>query len=195
MEILKITRENFKEIIKIVTKSIKKGKVIIFPTDTVYGFLCDATNKKAVQKIFKIKKRSFKKPIPIFVKDIKMAKNLAIISKKQEKLLKKYWPGKVTVRLKRKTGKKLYGVGENAIALRISKYKLLNNLVENLNFPLAQTSVNFSGELTITSAKEALRIFSKIKTKPDLIIDGGKLKSKPSKIIDLTINPPKILRP
>ena len=55
-----------KEIIKL----IKQGKVIVCPTDTVYGLIADATNKKAVEKIFKIKKRSLKNPVPIFVKDI-----------------------------------------------------------------------------------------------------------------------------
>ena len=71
---MKLTKKNFEKIIKIAEKSIKEGKVLICPTDTVYGLIADATNKKAVEKIFKIKKRPLKKPIPIFVKDIKMAK-------------------------------------------------------------------------------------------------------------------------
>ena len=71
----------------------------------------------------------------------------------------------------------------------------MNILLNKLNFPLAQTSVNFSGKSPIANAGEALKLFNRRKNKPDLIIDGGKLKNKSSKIIDLTVNPPKILRP
>src|SRR4030042_4778590 len=102
MQILKLNWENFKEIVKIITQSIKEGKVIICPTDTVYGLIADATNKKAVNKIFKIKKRPRNKPIPVFVKDLKIAEKLAYINKNQGKFLKKVWPGKITIVLKRK---------------------------------------------------------------------------------------------
>jgi len=193
MEILKINPRNYKKIVKIAEKSIKEGKVLICPTDTVYGLIANATNKKTVKKIFQIKKRSFKKPIPLFVKDIKMAKRIAKIDKNQGELLKKYWPGKITVRLNRKGNKKLYGVDKKTIALRIPKYKFLKILLEKLNFPLVQTSANISRKPPIINIKEALETFNK-KNKPDLIIDGGVLKNKRSKIIDLTVNPPKILR-
>ena len=74
MEIVKVSLENLKKVVKIVIKSIKKDEVLVCPTDTVYGLLADATNKKVVEKVFKIKKRSKGKPILIFVKDLKMAK-------------------------------------------------------------------------------------------------------------------------
>ena len=88
-------------------KIILAGEIVICPTDTLYGFLADASNKKAVAKIYKIKKRAKSKPLPVFVKDLKMAKELAEIDEKQERLLKKYWPGKYTFVLKRKKGIKL----------------------------------------------------------------------------------------
>lgn len=83
-------------------KAIKKGKVIVCPTDTVYGLIADARKQNAVKKIFQIKKRPLKKPIPVFVRDFKMAKSLAKIDKFQERFLKKFWPGKLTVILKAK---------------------------------------------------------------------------------------------
>ena len=70
MEIL----QNSKKSLPKTAAILKKGGVVICPTDTVYGFLADATNKKAVDKIFKIKRRPKSKPLPIFVKDLKMAK-------------------------------------------------------------------------------------------------------------------------
>lgn len=171
--------ENNKEVIEI----IKKGGVVICPTDTVYGLICDATNKKAVAKIFKIKKRPRKKLIPIFVSDIKMAKKFADISLEQEKFLKQVWPGKVTAVFHRKKP-----------GLRIPDYKLVLNLIRRTG-PLAETSANISGQPASTKIKEVLKQFEGRKYQPDFVINEGNLpKSKPSKIIDLTVIPYKILR-
>lgn len=201
MEILKLNQKNFKETVKIATQSIKDGEVIVCPTDTVYGLICDATNKKAVERLFKIKKRPKGKPIPIFVKDIQMAKKIAIINTQQEKFLKKNWPGKITVILNRKNKKQLYGVDKKTIGLRIPNYKLVNILLQKLNRPLTGTSANISRKPASNNIKEIINQFkNQPPTKngwgqPDLVIDAGNLpKSKPSKVIDLTISPPKILR-
>ncbi|MSU54828.1 MAG: hypothetical protein EXS48_03305 [Candidatus Staskawiczbacteria bacterium] len=69
---------------------LKKGGVVICPTDTVYGFLADASNKKAVAKIYNIKKRPKSKPLAVFVTDLKTAGELAQIDEEQNKILKKY---------------------------------------------------------------------------------------------------------
>jgi len=196
MRILKLNSKNLKEIVQIVIKSIKRGKVIICPTDTVYIPAADATNKKAVGKVFLIKKRSLKKPIPIFVKDIKAAKKLAYINKKQEQFLKKVWPGRVTVVLKRKKSKiRLYGVDKKTIALRIPNFKLINLLLKKLDMPLVGTSANISNQLPSGNLRAVLQQFKNKKYQPDLVIDGGILSGKPSTVFDLTELPPKILRP
>lgn len=176
-------------------KAIKQGKVIVCPTDTVYGLIADATSKKAVERIFKIKKRERKNPIPVFVKDIKMAKKLAKIDKKQEKFLKSVWPGKVTAVLEKKKTKKIYGVDKKTIALRIPRYRLVNELLKKLSLPLTGTSANISGKSSATEIKKILAQFKNQKYQPDLIINAGDLpRNKPSKVLDLTVFPPKILR-
>jgi L-threonylcarbamoyladenylate synthase len=190
--IIKINNKNHKEVIAQAANFIKNGKVVIFPTDTVYGLLADARNQKAVAKIFSIKKRNKKQYLPVFVKDTKMAEKFGQVEKQQKILLKKYWPGKITVVLKRKENIKLYGLDKKTIAIRIPKQKFLNTLLDKLNFPVVQTSANISGVLPITNAEDIFKQFKK--NKPDLIIDGGELKTKSSKIIDLTIKPYKILR-
>ncbi len=191
MQIIKKEKINFQKIVK----AIRRGKVIVFPTDTVYGLIADATNKKAVERIFRIKKRPKSKPLPIFVKDLKQAKKLAKINKKQERFLKSVWPGKVTVVFKRKRGVKLYGVDKKTIALRVPDYKLVNVLLKKLNKPLTGTSANISGKPASGNIKDVLNQLRNKKLKPDLIIDAGNLpKSKPSKVIDLTVFPLKILR-
>src|SRR3989344_6369022 len=102
MKVLRLTSDDFEKILKEAVRSLKKGNVLACPTDTVYGFVADATNAKAVRKISQIKGREKGKPIPIFVKDIAMAKFLAKIDKSQEAFLEKVWPGKVTVILESK---------------------------------------------------------------------------------------------
>ena len=188
--------------LKIAVKIIKEGGVVICPTDTVYGLLADATDKKAVEKLFKIKKRPKRKPLPIFVRDLKQAKEIAKVDKKQEKFLRSAWPGKITAVLERKKTKtNLYGVDKKTIALRIPKYKLLINLAKQLNRPLTGTSANISGKPASTRIEEVLNQFTlrrgsgQGKHQPDLVIDAGNLiTSKPSRVIDLTEEKPKILR-
>lgn len=196
MQVLKISKNNFKEIINKIANSIQNKEILVLPTDTVYGLVGDVSDKKVVEKIFKIKKRSLRKPIPIFIKDIEMAKKLAKINKNQEKFLKHIWPGAVTAVLKRKmTKNKIYGVDKKTIALRIPNYKLINKLLTVINLPLSGTSANISEEPASTKIKEVLEQFKNQKYQPDLVIDAGNLPlHRPSLILDLTVQPPKILR-
>ncbi len=195
MELVKAEKGNFEKAVGKAAKFIREGKVVVLPTDTVYGLVADAANKKAVEKIFKIKKRPIKNPLPVFVKDIKMAKKYAEVNEKQEKFLKKVWPGEITVVFKKIKRKKIYGVDKKTIALRIPKYKLINALLEKLNHPLTGTSANISGRPALTEIKKITYQFKNQKDQPDFIIDAGNLpKSRPSKIIDLTGKNIKILR-
>lgn len=196
MERLKISSKNLNLVVKKVIRIIKKGGVVVCPTDTVYGLIADATNKKAVEKIYKIKKRKKEKPIPIFVKDLKMAKDLVYLNKVQEEFLKKVWPGKITAVLKRKlkNGKrKIYGLDKKTIGLRIPNHKLLTILLEKINRPLTATSANISGKPASTKIEEILKQFKNKNStrndreKPDLILDAKNLKpSLSSTVIDLT---------
>lgn len=183
-------------------KALNNGQVVVCPTDTVYGFLADAENKKAVEKIYRIKKRLRKKPLPVFVKDLKMAKDLAEISRAQEAILKKHWPGRYTFILKSqppnfkgqsgpkfKISKLL--IKNGAIALRAPNHKFLLMLLKRIKRPLAQTSVNISGQPPLTKIKDILKLCKSRSTSGvvQLVIDGGDLpKRKPSSIIDLSNN-------
>jgi L-threonylcarbamoyladenylate synthase len=198
MIVLKISSKNFNKIIKEAIKSIKKGKIMVCPTDTIYGLVADARNEKTVKKIFKMKKRKKQKPLPIFVKDVKMAKRLALINKEQELFLRNIWPGEITVILKKKKSYKIPKIifdRKKTIGLRIPKYNLIGVLLKELNRPLTGTSANISGKPGSNKIKDILNQFKEQKIKPDLIIDAGNLKkSKPSTIIDLTGSKPKFLR-
>lgn len=218
MRILKVSPKNLKRATKEAIKSIKKGEVIICPTDTVYGLIADASDEQAVKKIFKIKKRKKQKALPIFVKDVRMAERLALINREQKFFLKKAWPGEITVILKRnpsslpssprlrrarklrrirkssKLPKIVFGQNET-IGIRIPKYKLVSILLEKLKIPLVGTSANISGKSGSNKIKKVLNQFKKQKFQPNLVIDAGNLKkNKPSTIIDLTGSDFKILR-
>src|SRR4030042_6277146 len=190
MEIIKEKDIKITEIVK----WLKGGKIIICPTDTVYGLVADATNQTAVNKIFKIKQRENGKPIPIFVKNLKMAKDFAVIKKEQEKIIKSVWPGRTTLILKpkRKLPKGIGRAGKE-IGLRIPDYKIISRLLSVSNSPLTGTSANISGKPASTKIKEIIYQFKNQKHQPDLVINCGDLrKNKPSTIIDLTIYPSRV---
>ena len=177
---------------------LERGQVVMCPTDTVYGLLADATNEKAVEKIFEIKKRDKRKAIPIFVKDIKTAKKFALMDKNLEEFLDEIWPGKITVALKRKKNcglpKLLFG-GKKTIGLRIPDYKLIKEILKKINKPLTGTSANISGRTSSTKIKEILEQFKEAEIKPDLVLNGGNLpKSFPSTVVDFSKDKPKIVR-
>jgi len=198
MRVLKLSPKNLQKMAHYLGEEIKKGKVAVVPTDTVYGLTADATNQKAIAKIIKIKKRQSNKPLPVFVKDLKMAKRVALINKKQTKILKKIWPGKVTAILTRKKTSLLPSAlfaGKKTIGLRIPDYKLINLLFDILNIPLIGTSANLSGGPEPVKIKEILDQFENQKIKPDIVIDAGDLKiKKPSTVVDLTGKEIKIIR-
>lgn len=167
-------------------EAVKAGKVLVCPTDTVYGLICGARNKVAAEKIYQIKKRPRNKPLPIFVSDIKMAKRFAVINKKQEDFLKKLWPGKTTVVLNT--------IKNGTIGIRIPDNKFILDLVRRTG-SLAETSANISGKPATTKIKEVLKYFRGQNYQPDLVLDAGDLKpAKPSQVIDLTGPEPVILR-
>lgn len=172
--------------IKKAARAIKDGKILVCPTDTVYGLICDAGNRKAIARIYLIKRRPRSKPLPVFIKNIAMAKELAEVSKIQEKFLRKIWPGRTTIILRSKK------VG--TIGLRMPCFDFLLKLMKYTG-PLIETSANLSGLPPSLAVEDILVQFINHKHQPDMIIDGGKLKtSKPSRVIDLTKKKPIILR-
>ncbi len=177
-------------------KVIEENGVIVFPTDTVYGLICDATNQEAIQKLFQIKKRDLKKPIPVFIKDIEVAKQIAIISEKQERFLEKVWPGKVTVVLKAKIDFPQGVLVEGkTIGLRVPNYAPLNALLDKINKSLSGTSANLAGEPSSLDINNIIAQFKNEKFQPDLVVDAGILNSSQSStVVDLIGKELKVLR-
>jgi L-threonylcarbamoyladenylate synthase len=193
MKILRTGKKNLQEI----TKEILEGAIIVFPTDTVYGMICDATNKKSVLRIFKIKERPNKKVFSVLLPDIKTAKKFAVIPARKDKLLK---DNKITGIFKaKKQAKKIFPAGaigkDGKIGIRIPKYKLIEELFKKTERPLIGTSANISGLPSTTKIKKVINQFKNRKALPDFIFNAGNLKeANPSTVIDLTVNKFKIIR-
>lgn len=192
MEIISLTPQNGQKVVEYAAARIKSGQLVVAPTDTVYGLLADATNKKAVARLYNVKRRDAARYLPIFVKNMVMAKKLAKINPENEKILETKWPGKFTFIFLRRNARlegatKLFGVESKTVALRIPGYPLVNSLLETLNIPLTGTSANISGQKASTKIDEVIAQFRDAETKPDLVINAGDLpESESSTIIDLT---------
>jgi len=183
------------DVIQEIENVLKRGQILILPTDTVYGLVCDARNRNAVNKIFAIKRRDLNKPIGIFVRDIRMAEEFAELDEEKRETLARFWPGKVTFILKKKRGLADNVGTEETIGMRMPAYKLIHDLFSRIDFPLAQSSANISNEPTKTRIQEIIDEFEDESQKPDLIINAGDLRSAPpSTVMDLTKEKPEILR-
>jgi L-threonylcarbamoyladenylate synthase len=191
MEVIK--ERSFNKIFKIAVRALKEGKILVCPTDTVYGLCCKSSDKKAVERLFKIKRRKKSKPVSIFVKNLKEAEKIAFIGKEQKKFLKN---PKITSILKAKKSfpEGIEGKGKK-IGIRIPDFKFLNKILRKIDFPLTGTSANISGKPASGNFKKVLKQFENKKNQPDLLIDFGKLKeNRPSRVVDLTFKNPKFLR-
>jgi len=160
------------------TKQIKQGKIFIYPTDTIYGIGCDATNTKAVEKIKQIKQRDKDKPLSIIAPSIDWIEQNCIIPKDLD--LNKYLPGPYTLILKKQKPNFLNHVSNtNSLGIRIPDNKFTKQLQKS-KIPFITTSVNLSKEKPITKIQELKK---QIKGKVDIIIDEGELNGKPSTLI------------
>lgn len=178
-----------------IINSLVQGDVVVLSTDTVPIFSCRADKQESVDKIFKIKNRPIDKPIGVFVKDIGSLEDLVEITEKQRVVIKNYLPGKVTFVLNKRASFPS-GVGTDiSLGVRMSSHYILERILESVDFPLAQTSANKSGEPVIYSSQDIFNLFKSEDYAPDLILDFGTMKQLPSTtVVDMTSEEPRILR-
>ncbi len=172
---------------ELIVGDLKNGKIMIYPTETVYGIGCDAFNDTAVNRIFEIKKRPLSKSLIVLIEDIEMVKELVVeIKPVAKELIMAFWPGPLTMIFKAKSGiNKLLTGKTGTIALRQSPYPLLESIFEDFHHPIVSTSANISNEKPAASIQD---IPTFITDKVDLIIDGGRINNIPSTVIDVTDN-------
>jgi L-threonylcarbamoyladenylate synthase len=180
-----------KKIIESIKKPIKEGAIAVIPTDTIYGIVCSAMNKKSVEKVYKLRKRDAKKPVIILISSIKDLKLFGVKVDKEKKMIELLWPDKVSVILNCPNKKFEYlHRGTKTLAFRMPEDKDLISLLKATG-PLIAPSANFEGKKPAKNIKEAQNYFG---SSVDFYIDGGDLKSEPSTIISIISGEIKIIR-
>ena len=173
-KIKKINNKTINEAVEL----LQKGKLIGFPTETVYGLGADATNQKAILKIYKNKQRPKSNPLIVHTETIEQACSIGVFNSKIEKIAKDIWPGPLTVIVKKRENsiiRKELCAGNDTIAIRVSSNKTILAIIKKLGNPIAAPSANKSGMLSPTSAAHVEKQF-KNNTDIPLILDGGKTK-------------------
>jgi L-threonylcarbamoyladenylate synthase len=170
---------------------IEKGGIVIFPTDTVYGIGCNPYNKNSVKKIYELKSRAKIKSLPVLAYSLDIVKEIALIDEFTEKIIKKYWPGPLTLILKLTDQKLKKSLDlENKIAVRIPNSKCTLKLLEKCKL-LVGTSANISGNSSYTNPEDCIKDIKNY----DIFLNGGTITSKgESTIIEIENEEIKIIR-
>lgn len=203
MFVIKYKKSEHKKIIQTCLQALKTGRVVAYPTDTSYGLAVDATNLRALKKLYKIKERAFSKPIHVVVPSLVFARKVTRWNRQASILAKRFWPGPLTLVLEltsKSLGLKMVSAGTKTLGLRFPKNLVALDLAKSLGKPITATSANpsahLSGGYDSYSVKDILSQFGKKRTQPDLVIDAGRLpKRKPSTLVQITAGRVNVLRP
>jgi L-threonylcarbamoyladenylate synthase len=175
--------------------AVRQGKLVAFPTETVYGLGANALDPRAVKKIFKAKGRPADNPLIVHISDkndlLFLVRDITPIA---GRLIEEFWPGPLTIVLKKsEIVPKITTGGLDTVAVRMPKNKVAQFLIREAGVPIAAPSANVAGRPSPTTSKHVLEDLA---GKVDLIIDGGKAKiGIESTVIDLTRKTPMLLRP
>jgi len=176
--------------------AIKEGKLIAFPTETVYGLGADATNDLAVAKIFDVKGRPRFNPLIVHLPDLESASTIAIFDKKAENLAREFWPGALTLVLPRVAGTTLsllVSAGLPTVAVRIPAHDGARAFLHAAGCPIAAPSANRSGHISPTIAQH---VSEALDNEVVIILDGGPCEiGVESTVLDLSDGDPILLRP
>ena len=176
-------------------KIIRKGGLVAFPTETVYGLGADALNSKGVLALFKAKKRPLDNPPIVHVENINNVHTLTEqIPPEADKLMKKFWPGPLTLVFKRsKAVPDVTVAGLDTVAIRMPNHPVALALIKESRCPIAAPSANLAGKPSPTSAQH---VFTDLNGRIDAILDAGPTRiGVESTVLDLGSEPAMILRP
>lgn len=178
--------------IDLIAKKIVAGSVAVIPTDTLYGIVATATNPDAVEKVYKVKSRRPDKPAIILISSIDDLSKFAIhFTDYQKEILKKYWPGKVSIVLPCEDEKYKYlHRGTKTLAFRLPNEPLLHNLLK-LSGPLIAPSANPEGKNPALTISDAISYFG---DSVNIYVNAGTRNSLPSTLISVEREKIEVLR-
>lgn len=183
-------------ILRKAARLIRKGAVIVCPTDSGYALAANALDTRAVVKVFNLKGRAYSNPIHVAVNSLEMAERYAHINPAAKQLAHSFLPGALTMVLPRKeVVPSLLVAGRDTIGIRIPDNRVILDLVAVTDLPITATSANVSGQPTPYSVPEVLNMLGEAVGQVALILDQGSIVSRGlSTIVDLTVSPPQLLR-
>lgn len=173
---------------------LKRGGIIAYPTDTVYGLGCNAFDSRAVEKIYRAKQRPFNQPLPVLLADIAQISSLvSSVTGIARFLMECFWPGGLTLVLpKAASVPEIVTAGSDKVAVRIPNHAVPITIIEQLGAPIIGTSANVSEKPSPVTAEG---VKQQLGSQVDLIIDAGKCPGRrESTVVDITGGTPLILR-
>lgn len=191
MKILTGTSQN----LEYIGKEVEAGKIVAFPTDTVYGLGASITQKNSIKRIFDVKERPVDSAVIVLIDKIERVEELVYIENpKAWDLMKEFWPGALTLLFPKKDIiDDIITAKGNSVGLRIPDNKIAIELIKYSGGALATPSANKTGHLSPTRAEHVAKQFAD--NEIDFLVDGGKTeKAIESTILDMTKNPPLIIR-
>ena len=167
--------------------ALRRGTVVVIPTDTVYGLAARADDADAMARLFALKGRDADKSIAVLVGDLGQARSLTTLGLD---LFAPFWPGPLTVVVPRAADAVLYiGSDDSTVGIRCPDDAFVRRLALEVG-PIAASSANESGAPTRATAPEIAALFPSIA----IVVDGGPRHGVPSTVIDATVDPPVLLR-
>jgi len=189
------TPQLFQQAVRRAAELLRAGEVVVLPTETVYGLAANALNPEAVQRIYAIKGRPSHNPIIIHVASRQMARECTPVwPAVADKLADAFWPGPLTMVLPKQPDlPDIVTAGGDTVGVRWPSHPFIQEVIKACGFPLAAPSANLSNQLSPTNA---LHVAKQLDGLVPLIVDGGQAQvGIESTVIDLTSNPPRVLRP
>ena len=201
MKILPLSSRNFGKVLEETAKALREGKVVVYPTDTCYGLGALVSCPSAIEKIREFKGREEERPFSVIVPNLAWVyERMERLNEERKEFIEERLPGPYTfvVKIKEEFAKELAPVLSNQkLGFRYPDHKFCQKLAGLLGEPFITTSANLSGEPPAYSYEEFARYLKERKRElwPDLFIDAGKLaKRPPSKVLDISVYPFKVLR-
>lgn len=161
-----------------IANAVKEGKLIVFPTDTVYGIGTNVYDKEACKRIFEVKGRPKHKPLMVLISDISMLKEIVDnISPTEQKLIDAFWPGPLTIKFKKKEGvlPDVVSAGDTYLRARLMSGNLAHKIIQTSGVPIVAPSANLSGSPTGTKIE---KIVNELDGKVDYILDYGDIEDE-----------------
>ncbi len=195
MRIIRVDeREADPQAIRAAVQAIRRGELVIFPTETVYGLAADAANEEAVRKVFAAKGRGEGHPLSVQIASARMLDQVAgFVSEAARALAEEFWPGPLTLILPRSARiSDAVSGGLDTIGVRVPDHVIALALLREFGGPIVATSANISGQSAPTSAERAIRNLGEAAA---LALDSGECRlGVASTVVDVSACPPRIIR-